>query len=180
MTRFTKDTLVLTRASTETWIHYHAPGQPGKFVSRLKYGAKSSAGALKTFLIRNFTVEELFEGMEKTDPKTGQKMGTLAQAEAKGFVLVHLRKWLADGGYEVSQAGFKQYIMDGVRKDAIKYAMGDDPKLREIWIKWLQENYPNDDITKLLVISERLPSFEEVQGDRLYALAALPGAGALS
>lgn len=170
MTRFTKDTLVLTRAGTETWIHYHAPGQPGKFVSRLKYGAKSSAGALKTFLIRNFTVEELFAGMEQKD-EHGHPIGTLRQAEAKGFVLVHLRKWLAEGGYEVSQAGYKQYIKDQVRKDAIKYVRGDDPKLRSIWIKWLGENYPEEfgDAAKFQDIADRLPSFDD-----------LPGAGAVS
>lgn len=163
MTRFTKDTLVITRAGTESWIHYHAAGEPGKFVARFKYGSKSSAGDYKKFLIANFTVEEFFELQEagQKDPKHG---GAYKVAEERGFLLRHIREWLKEGGYEVSQAGYKLYLADGLRKDALKYAAShEDPKVRASWAEWLEQNPPISPRAKAFMeIYNKLPSIEQI------------------
>jgi hypothetical protein len=81
----------------------------GKFVARFKRGA---SGTFITFLIKNFTVEEYFARREAGE-------APLTIAESKGYLLPHIKKWLKQGGYPVTVAGFKQMVEDSVAR---KYA----------------------------------------------------------
>jgi hypothetical protein len=60
-------------------------------------------------LTKNFTVEEYFARLE-----AGESPLTILQS--KGYLLPHIKKWLKEEGYEVSLAGFKKYIEDGIAK----------------------------------------------------------------
>jgi hypothetical protein len=79
----------------------------GKFVARFKYG-RGGAGTFITFLIKNFEVEEYFE---KTSG-SGIENTPLKVLQAKGYLQSHIKKELKEQGYEVSVAGFEQYIKD--------------------------------------------------------------------
>lgn len=79
-----------------------------QFVARFKY-QRGGAGSFKTFLIKNFTVEEYFARLEAGE-------SPLKIVESKGFILPHIKKWLKQGGYEVSRAGFDQYIKDQIAR----------------------------------------------------------------
>ena len=76
----------------------------GKFVARFKY-AKAGRGSFITFLCKNFTVEEYFSRIDAGEPP-------LKIAESKGYLLPHIKKWLKEGGYEVSRAGFDKFVKD--------------------------------------------------------------------
>ena len=76
----------------------------GKFVARFKRGGKAS---FLTFLIKNFTVEEYFGRLDAGE-------SPLKILEAKGYLLPHIKKLLKGTGYEVSVAGFNQYIEDQI------------------------------------------------------------------
>ena len=76
----------------------------GKFVARFKRGGKAS---FLTFLVKNFTVEEYFGRLAAGE-------SPLKILEAKGYLLPHIKKILKGAGYEVSVAGFKQYIEDQI------------------------------------------------------------------
>ena len=76
----------------------------GKFVARFKRGGKAS---FLTFLVKNFSVEEYFGRLDAGE-------SPLKILEAKGYLLPHIKKILKGSGYEVSVAGFKQYIEDQI------------------------------------------------------------------
>jgi len=76
----------------------------GKFVARFKRGGKAS---FLTFLVKNFSVEEYFGRLDAGE-------SPLKILEAKGYLLPHIKKLLKGSGYEVSVAGFKQYIEDQI------------------------------------------------------------------
>jgi len=78
----------------------------GKFVARFKRGGKSS---FLTFLVKNFSVEEYFGRLDAGE-------SPLKILEAKGYLLPHIKKLLKGTGYEVSVAGFKQYIEDQIER----------------------------------------------------------------
>lgn len=80
----------------------------GKFVARFKY-ARSGKGSFISFLIKNFTVEEYFAELDKGK-------APLQILEAKDYLLPHIKKWLKEAGYPLTQAGFKQYVRDGIAK----------------------------------------------------------------
>ena len=94
MTKFIK-----TEFSGSEYINYG-----GKFVARFKRGGKAT---FLTFLVKNFTVEEYFGRLEAGETP-------LKILESKGYLLPHIKKLLKTTGYEVSVAGFKQYIEDQV------------------------------------------------------------------
>jgi hypothetical protein len=103
MTKFTKENL---RQHNE-WLYYYAEGSSqGEFVARFKH-MKDGAGSFKTFLIKNFSVEEYFAEREKG-------VSPLTILAEKGYLQPHIKRWLKEGGYEVSKAGFDQYIQDQI------------------------------------------------------------------
>lgn len=108
MTKFAKETL----HNDGGYLMYHPNGvgktewADRKFVARFKY-AKDGAGSFKTFLIKNFTVEEYFAAYDAG-------VAPLKIVEAKGYLLPHIKKWLKADGYEVSKAGFDKYVKDRI------------------------------------------------------------------
>lgn len=74
----------------------------GKFVARFKRGGR---GSFITFLVKNFTVEEYFSRLDAGE-------GPLTILESRGYLMPHIKRWLKEGGYEVSVTGFKQMIAD--------------------------------------------------------------------
>lgn len=84
----------------------------GKFVARFKHMPRSK-GSFITFLVKNFTVEEYFAAR-------AADVAPLNILKDKGYIQPHIKKWLKDGGYEVSPAGYEQYIKD--RSAAFKRA----------------------------------------------------------
>ena len=79
-----------------------------KFVARFKY-AKGSKASFLTFLTNNFTVEEYFGRLEKSE-------SPLEILQSKGFIQPHIKKHLKELGYPVTQAGFEQLVQDNVAK----------------------------------------------------------------
>jgi len=78
----------------------------GKFVARFKY-TRSAGLTFQTFLIKNFEVEEYFSRLDAGE-------APLPIAQSKGYILPHIKKWLKEGGYPVTQEGFKQFVADQV------------------------------------------------------------------
>ena len=74
----------------------------GKFVARFKRGGR---GSFLSFLCKNFTVEEYFSRLNSGE-------NPLDILESKGYILPHVKKWLREGGYEVSTEGYKQFQRD--------------------------------------------------------------------
>ena len=120
--RFRKDGAYLTYLLDESSPYYN-PGVAGinsgekcrgKFVARFKY-QRSAAGTFQTFLIKNFTVEEYFDRMAAGE-------APLTILESKGYILPHIKKWLKEGGYPVTQAGYKQYLNDTIAQSAARFA----------------------------------------------------------
>lgn len=110
MTKFIKDQFI----NSAGHISYCLDPMPcawdrREFVARFKYGAKGGAGSFITFLIKNFTVEEYFGRL-----KAGET--PLAVAESKGYMLPHIKRWLKEAGYPVTQEGFHQYLDDQAAK----------------------------------------------------------------
>ena len=85
-----------------------------KFVARFKY-AKGSKNTFLTFLTKNFTVEEYFGCLEKSE-------SPLEILQSKGYIQPHIRKHLKELGYPVTQAGFEQLVQDNVAKTLQKLA----------------------------------------------------------
>jgi len=79
-----------------------------KFVARFKY-AKDGMGSFLTFLRKNFTVEEYFSRLDGGE-------APLKILQSKGYLQPHIKKWLKEAGYEVSVAGFDQYVKDSVSR----------------------------------------------------------------
>jgi hypothetical protein len=106
-TPFTKENLI----KDGEYLYYVPPGcgpysDASKFVARFKYG-RGGMGTFATFLRKNFTVEEFFAEMDKGT-------GPLAILEAKGYILPHIKKWLREGGYPVTRAGYDQLLADEI------------------------------------------------------------------
>ena len=113
MTKFAKENFEVSGE----YIHYE-----GKFIARFKY----QRGAIRpyiTFLINNFEVEEFF-AMQDAYEAAFRTHGTPHAAGIKspfetacdrGFIMPHIKKWLRDGGYEVSNAGYKKFREDQIR-----------------------------------------------------------------
>lgn len=97
MTKFSKEVL----NDSNGWISY---GPERKFVANFSKRGGGKA-TFVTFLIKNFTVEEYFNMLDSGIPP-------LRIVETKGYLLPHIKKWLKQGGYEVSRAGYDQYIQD--------------------------------------------------------------------
>ena len=74
----------------------------GKFVARFKYQRGSKASFI-TFLIKNFTVEEYFARLDNRE-------APLEILRSKGYLQPHIKKWLKEAGYPVTQEGYKQFI----------------------------------------------------------------------
>lgn len=106
MTKFTKETF----STHAGYIHYqpHANSyyEDRKFVARFKH-ARDGVASFKAFLIKNFTVEEYFAQLD-----AGK--APLKIVQEKGYILPHIKTWLKRDGYEVSTAGFDQYIQDRI------------------------------------------------------------------
>ena len=106
MTKFTKENLSVHAG----YIHYqpHADSyyEGRKFVARFKH-AKDGVASFKAFLIKNYTVEEYFKLLDCG-------MAPLMIVQEKGYILPHIKRWLKRDGYEVSKAGFDQYIQDRI------------------------------------------------------------------
>ena len=98
MTKFTKEGFDLHGG-------YLTYGPDRRFVARFKYRA-SDAGTFRTFLIKNFTVEEYFAAYDD-----GRGTPPLKILEAKGYILPHIRKWLKEKGYPLNQEGYRR-LMD--------------------------------------------------------------------
>ena len=103
MTAFTKDNLIQHGA----YLTYFPNGpvthwEDRKFVARFKYASMSSKGTFKTFLIKNFTVEEYFARIAAGD-------APLSILESKGYVLSHIKAWLKRDGFPPTQDGYKQW-----------------------------------------------------------------------
>ena len=96
MTKFNKDLL-----NGSEYVTY---GDDRKFVARFKRGGKAS---FISFLIKNFTVEEYFARIDAGE-------APLTILESKGYLLPHIKRWLKEGGYELSQAGFRKMIDDQI------------------------------------------------------------------
>jgi len=77
-----------------------------KFVARFK--RIGGLGTFATFLRKNFTVQEYFERLDRLEE------GPLTIAESKGYLLPHIKRWLREGGYPVTRAGY-----DAMHKDQI-------------------------------------------------------------
>lgn len=98
MTQFVKESFCGTE-----YTEYRI-GTEVKFVARFKRGGR---GPFLTFLTKNFTVEEYFSRLE-----AGEAPLTILQS--KGYLQPHIKKWLKEGGYEVSVAGFEKMIQDRI------------------------------------------------------------------
>lgn len=79
---------------------YLTYGTDYKFVARFKRGG---LGSFKTFLIKNFTVEEYFSLADSG-------MAPLTILESKGYVSPNAAKVLKYYGFPVSQEGKQQYL----------------------------------------------------------------------
>ncbi len=90
MTKFVKNEF--TQGETATYN--------GKFVARFKRGGR---GSFLTFLCKNFTVEEYFSRLDAGEPP-------LKILESKGYILPHIKKWLKEGGYPVTPAGYQNFL----------------------------------------------------------------------
>jgi hypothetical protein len=88
------------------WADKDHPGYAKRpdFVARFKY-AKDSRGPFTTFLIKNFTQEEYFDRLDAGE-------SPLDILRSKGFIQSHVKKWLKQGGYPVTVAGYAQYQAD--------------------------------------------------------------------
>ena len=95
MTKFTKENLV-----KEGMYVFYVGGGERKFVARFKY-ANSGQATFMTFLRKNFTVEEYFAEQDAG-------VAPLKIAQAKGFLLPHIKRRLKDLGYPLTVAGFDQ------------------------------------------------------------------------
>ena len=101
MSDFTKANLTARRG----YVEYTGPGR-NSFVARFKFG---SPGTFMTLLRKKFTVEEYFARIDAGETP-------LDIAESKGYIMPHIKKWLKQGGYPVTQAGYKMFIADQVAK----------------------------------------------------------------
>ena len=105
MTRFTKQNLI-TEGKYLTYMPegYNTAYADRKFVARFR---TAGVGSFATCLRKNFTVEEYFTRLDAGE-------SPLPIAESKGYVLPHIKRWLKEGNYPVTPAGFNQMIKDQI------------------------------------------------------------------
>lgn len=96
------------KANFDNSFGYVTYGRDRRFVARFKH-ARDGAATFITFLVKNFTVEEYFSRLDADETP-------LKIAQSKGYLLPHIKKWLKEAGYEVSVAGFDQYVKDSVSR----------------------------------------------------------------
>lgn len=85
------------------------------FIARFKY-VKGNRAGFQSFLIKNFTVEEYISARVDAN---GKEIAPACILEVKGYIPTHIKKWLKEGGYPVTQAGRKQFTADqSARMDA--------------------------------------------------------------
>ena len=108
MTRFAKENFhyfggYLTYVIPEGNKYFKAQERySGAFVARFKY-VKASKASFQSFLIKNFTVEEYFERMEK-------KESPLDVLQSRGYLQPHIKKLLKQSGYAPTTLGYSQYL----------------------------------------------------------------------
>lgn len=83
---------------------YLTYGADRRFVARFKRGGM---GSFKSFLIKNFSVEEYFAKREADE-------APLTILEAKGYVSPNMAKVLKTMGYPATQAGKQQYLNNAI------------------------------------------------------------------
>jgi|TARA_R110000824_G_scaffold84392_6_gene210570 hypothetical protein len=106
MTKFTKENLI----KDGPYIHYRPEGgtyKDEKFVARFKRVA--GAGSFMTCLRKNFTVEEYFARRDAGE-------SPLPIAESKGYILPHIKRWMKEGGFPITQAGKAAWFADYMEK----------------------------------------------------------------
>ena len=95
---FTKHNLTVDRK----WIHYTSPDGERKFVARFRVaGAKGFA----THLRKHHTPAEYFSAMENGETP-------LEIAKKTGYMLPHIKRWLRQAGYPVTEAGYIAWQAD--------------------------------------------------------------------
>jgi len=72
-----------------------------RFIARFKY-ARDGKGSFKTFLIKNFTVEEYFAAIEAG----GSPLSVLME---RGYLLPHMKRWCKEHGYPATKEGYERY-----------------------------------------------------------------------
>ena len=101
MTQFTKENLI----TEGKYLFYRAEGasyRDRKFVARFR---TAGVGTFATHLRKNWTVEAYFAEMD-----AGK--GPLTIAKQTGYMLPHIKRWLREGGYPVTPAGFEQMMRE--------------------------------------------------------------------
>lgn len=102
MTKFTKESLTVHGG----YMSYHDENG-SRFVARFKY---SASGTFKTFLIKNFTVEEYFA-------KLDAGFAPLTILEAKGFVNHNVRKAMrADGLKSFTTETYRAWFAERMKR----------------------------------------------------------------
>jgi hypothetical protein len=71
-------------------------------IARFKHGGMNH---FRSFMVKNFSVEEYFDKMNNTT------LAPMQILETKGYVSFNVSKVLKKLGYPVTQAGLKQYMM---------------------------------------------------------------------
>lgn len=97
---FTKENLY----SSAGWIQvqiYNGKTYEYKFVARCRN--QKHAGPFKTFLKKNFTVEEYFEAYDLGTPP-------LLILQSKGYISPNMRKVLRKAGYSATPEGNRRYL----------------------------------------------------------------------
>ena len=113
MTQFVKEKFIFSGA----YLYYE-----DRFIARFKYQA-AACKTYATFLIKHFTVEEFFaiadahEAAQRDGSayKSGYGGGPYKVAEARGYLMPHIKKWLRDGGYEVNRSGYEKFHENQMR-----------------------------------------------------------------
>jgi hypothetical protein len=73
----------------------------GRFIARFKY-VRSNVSGFRSFLIKNFTVEEYFERRARGE-------APLDILKSKGYVSAHIRKWLIEAGLPPTPEGRAEF-----------------------------------------------------------------------
>lgn len=81
-----------------------------KFIARFKYGKKDLAG-FKSFLIKNFTVEEYLERLSNGE-------GPVKILESKGYVSKTVADIITRYGFPATREGFDAYIQQQIKNRA--------------------------------------------------------------
>ena len=96
---FTKDNLL----NDGKFVYFIEEGKAKRFVARFRIGSPKT---FMTHLRKNWTVEDYFTALE--EPGTAP----LEIVKKTGYMLPHIKKWLREGGYPVTPAGFEQMVKD--------------------------------------------------------------------